>query len=82
MQKSVSERLPEVMMKALERDDVEVDINANLSSLGLNSILFIKIVVALEDAFNIDFDDEDLNNSRFGSIQEIITYVELKMEAQ
>jgi acyl carrier protein len=53
----------------------EVDINEDLGKIGINSITFIKIIVAIESEFNIEFNDEDLEHRKFSNIKSIITYV-------
>ena len=52
-----------------------IDLNSKLYDLGVNSISFIKMVVALETEFDFEFEDEDLNADRFSTIRSIITYV-------
>lgn len=47
-----------------------------LTSLGLNSLLFIKFVVRLEVEFDIDFDDENMDVRNFATINDIVAYVE------
>jgi len=46
--------------------------------LDTDSITFIKIVVELEETFNIEFDDEMLLITKFPSVKSMIEYVELK----
>ena len=51
-----------------------VDDNS-LSSLGINSIEFVKIAVAIETEFDIEFQDNDLDASKFQTIDDIIGYI-------
>ena len=46
----------------------------------IDSITFIKIVVALEEMFNFEFDDEMLLLTAFPTIKSMIEYVELKIQ--
>lgn len=47
----------------------------NLLNLGMNSIIFIEIVVNLERKFNIEFEDEMLDYSKFNSLSSICNYI-------
>ena len=49
-----------------------------LHEMGINSILFVKIVVALEDYFAFEFDDEDLNFDKFETMNDVYTYIKEK----
>lgn len=49
----------------------------SLINVGLNSLTFIKLVLAIEEQFSIAFDDEDLVQSRFSSINDFIDYIQV-----
>lgn len=55
-----------------------IDINENLNGLGINSISFIKIVVAIENEFGFEFRDEELDVNKFPTIKSLIEYVSLR----
>jgi len=44
-------------------------------------LLFVKIAVALETEFDIEFKDEDLDIKRFKTVGDIVCYVEDKVSA-
>lgn len=48
----------------------------------MDSITFIKIIVALENEFDFEFDDEMLLISRFPTIKPMIEYVEIKVNTR
>lgn len=50
--------------------------NAKLGELGLNSLLFIKVVVRLEVEFDVDFEDENMDISTFVVLNDIVKYIE------
>lgn len=52
-----------------------------LSSLGLNSILFIKMVVKIESEFNIEFDDGMLQIDKLNTLEDLSKYVQSKIDA-
>jgi acyl carrier protein len=57
-------------------DPREVDGQADLYKLGLKSHASVDVMLALEDAFGIEFPDEVLKKSTFASIRNIEQVVE------
>ncbi|MFQ9799140.1 MAG: hypothetical protein ACLR23_09645 [Clostridia bacterium] len=41
--------------------------------------MFIKIIIGIENQFNIEFDDEALDYSKFVSMENLIYYVQEKL---
>lgn len=56
-----------------------ITLGTELESIGINSISYIKIIVALENEFNIEFDDEVLNITELPTIKSMMKYVESKV---
>lgn len=50
------------------------------TQLGLDSVGFITVMVALEEAFDITVDDDDLLPQNFQDIASIVAYVERKRQ--
>lgn len=60
----------------MENPNIEEKIETvKLSDLGINSISFIKIIVALEEKFNFEFDDEDLDYEKFEYFSDLCAYI-------
>jgi acyl carrier protein len=57
-------------------DPHEVDDQADLYDLGLTSHASVDVMLALEDAFDIEFPDEVLKKSTFASVRNIEQVVE------
>ena len=57
-------------------DPREVGDQADLYELGLTSTASVNVMLALEDAFGIEFPDEVLKKSTFASIRNIEQVVE------
>lgn len=53
----------------------EIDVNKSFNECGINSITFVKIVVAIEQELSFEFDDSDFDDDRFTTIQEFIDYI-------
>jgi Acyl carrier protein len=73
-------KVMEILREQSEIND-EILKESKLIDLGLNSLSFIKIVVALEKEFDFKFDIEDLNIERFETFSSISDYVEAKLKA-
>ena len=57
-------------------DPREVDDQADLYKLGLTSHASVDVMLALEDAFDIEFPDEVLKKSTFESVHNIAQVIE------
>lgn len=58
--------------------DNEIDnicLDTSLQQLGLNSILFIEVIIAIENYFNIEFPDEKMIFSNVYSIRDLYNIV-------
>lgn len=60
----------------LKEDEITEDVK--ISELGVNSIIFIKLLVKIEKEFNIKFEDEMLNYRAFDTIGDLIRMIEDK----
>ena len=57
-----------------------MDILANLTDLGINSITFVKILIAIENEYDFEFDDDDLNFENFKTVSTLAKYVEDRLQ--
>jgi acyl carrier protein len=55
-----------------------LDDNTPLKLLGMNSISFIKTVLTLEEIFQIEFADEELDLDKFSTIGSLLRYIDDK----
>lgn len=53
----------------------------SLEAVGINSVGFIRLVVAIENQFGFEFDDEMLNMELFQVIGDLISYIERKIKS-
>ncbi|WMJ86446.1 phosphopantetheine-binding protein [Anaerocolumna sp. MB42-C2] len=75
---NVRETIREIIYNLVElkKPINEIDDNENILILGMDSISILKVVTELEDEYNIEFDDEDLNYDNLKSINSMIDCVE------
>jgi len=60
----------------MEVDPRKVDDQADLYELGLTSLASVNVMLALEDAFDIEFPEEVVKKSTFASVRNIEQVVE------
>jgi len=54
--------------------------NDDLLAINLNSLIFIRIVIDLEEAFEIEFEDEGLDFEQFLSLEKLVIYINKLLE--
>lgn len=73
-------RIFKVILSNVQEDPADfITVDTKFSSTGIDSISFIKTIVALEEEFGFEFDDDMLYIDKFPSIQTMIEYVESKI---
>ncbi|PEL51563.1 acyl carrier protein [Bacillus wiedmannii] len=75
----IESKLREIMSKTVELEVsiYNVEKEKNLFSIGMDSMDCIKVIVAIENEFQIEFDDGDIVE-HFESLQSISKYVVTK----
>jgi len=54
----------------------KISLNSKLADIGMDSITFIKIIVSIEQEFQIEFEDEFLLITYFNTINDFVAYVD------
>jgi len=55
--------------------DVEKYIDQDFSTIGINSIQYIRIIVAIEQEYNMEFSDDSLLEGYFTTFEQLVEYV-------
>lgn len=50
-----------------------------LTSLGINSLIFVKIILAIEDEFGFEFDNDNLILNKLMTLNDFVRYIESKI---
>ncbi|MDK8191949.1 acyl carrier protein [Paenibacillus sp. UMB7766-LJ446] len=58
----------------------EIDMHDNLNDLGVCSIKMIRLIVILEEHFDIIFSDEELLFENFNTLSNILNIIQLKLK--
>ena len=53
----------------------EMNESSELAGLGITSIDFIKVIIAIEAEYGFEIDDDDLSLSNFQTIGDLVDYI-------
>ena len=71
------EQLQSLLVNKFEYDKDQITLDTQLSTdLGLNSIELAELIVACEEEFEIEINDEDIHD--FTTIRDVVEYLEKK----
>ena len=74
---SVEERVKQIIVEQLGVDEAEVTPTASfVDDLGADSLDIVELVMAFEEAFDIDIPDEDAE--KIATVKDAIDYIENK----
>jgi len=76
---SVEEKVKQIIVEQLGVDEGQVDATASfVDDLGADSLDIVELVMAFEEAFNIDIPDEDAE--KITTVKDAIDYIDAKSE--
>jgi len=74
---SVEQRVKQIIVEQLGVDEGQVDASASfVDDLGADSLDIVELVMAFEEAFDIDIPDEDAE--KISTVKEAVDYIENK----
>lgn len=76
MEKTIVEIFNEVLKEKLSVEQIK---NMELSQLRVNSMSFLVIITKLEDAFGIEFDDNEITYNILGNFDDLCKLIKSKM---
>ncbi|MFZ0705889.1 MAG: acyl carrier protein [Candidatus Korobacteraceae bacterium] len=77
---STEERVKQIIVEQLGVDEGEVTTNASfVDDLGADSLDTVELVMAFEEAFDIEIPDEDAEKIR--TVQDAVSYIEQHAKA-
>jgi len=74
---SVEEKIQEIVTRIIRKEDIDLNSTATFKDVGADSLDIVQILVALEDAFDIEIVDEDLKS--INNMKEFVTYIKSKV---
>lgn len=66
----MEENIKKIICNILDRNIV-IDNREDIRAYGMDSLLKVQLVIKIEEEFNIEFVDEDLDQGNFASVDEI-----------
>jgi acyl carrier protein len=60
----------------LELPVEQIGVDDNLTDYGLHSLFYVKLIVAIEGHFGIEFDDMDLDINTHPTIGSLVAYIQ------
>lgn len=69
------EKVIKILAEVLEKSEDDIQNMGSFSDMDINSLNFIKIIVLLEDMFEIEFDDNYLSYEKFSTIDSMVDYI-------
>jgi acyl carrier protein len=74
---SVAQKVKQIIVEQLGVDEAQVDDTASfVDDLGADSLDIVELVMAFEEAFDIDIPDEDAE--KIGTVKDAVGYIEGK----
>ena len=81
MASPVEQKVKQIIVEQLGVDDSQVDNKASfVDDLGADSLDIVELVMAFEEAFEIEIPDEDAEKIR--TVQDAITYIDQHAKAK
>lgn len=68
-------KIIDIICEVTGTDENVLNINTKIAQTGLNSILFVKMTVLIEEKFGVEFPFNKLNSSFFNQISSLVEYV-------
>lgn len=65
-----------VIVSIYEIKKIEVNKDSKFDEIGLDSIEFVQLIVNIEDKFNIEFNEEELNLDMYKNINDLVKVIE------
>jgi Phosphopantetheine attachment site. len=75
MEKIMNKEIREIVINLLELENIVIDDEQNLVDIGMDSLIFVKMIVELEIKYDIEVDVEDLVIEKFNTITKISEYI-------
>ena len=71
-------KVEEILLKLLKEivGDEEVSVNTKIGGNIINSINYVKLIVAIETEFDVEIPDEYLNISHFETVQDVAQFIQ------
>ncbi len=70
------------IIKEILNSSVDIIGTTKFSEIGISSVTYIKIVIALEDEFQIEFAVEDSDSIKYNYVTDVVKYIDSKLNTR
>lgn len=86
MSQNIEERLKGILLNLLQQADihknVRIDLDGDIADYPVNSRNFVQFIVAIEEEFDIEFDDSELNYELFKTPRQLLDTIQREISMQ
>lgn len=77
---NTKEKVTEIIIKIKGDESVIInDSTRMINDLNFDSLMFVELVVAIEESFHFVFDDDYLKSNKIDKVKDLVQYVEEKV---
>ncbi len=78
MSNDTERRVRNILLESIEMKELasQIGLDDDLSNLGVNSVIIVKLIVAVENEFGFEFGDDDLDFNKFSTLRSLISYID------
>lgn len=70
----MNEKVIDILFKLSGKENIETD-NTLVDDLGLDSLLMVSLLIEIEEAFDIELDESDMNPFELISVNDVVSLV-------
>ena len=77
----IRQNISRILNDTVKSNSINTDINDGIEFSGFseNSITFVMLILNIEDEYEIEFDDDDLDINKYHSLDDLAEYVYVKV---
>ena len=77
----IKEKLAELIKEVMPEVDEDIKFNVDIEQeYGVNSISIIKLIIAIEKAFEVDFSDYELALDNYSTFDDVVNSIAKKLD--
>lgn len=73
MEKVLNEEIKKIVLEVLKDENLQIDEDTDLTTVGMDSFTFIYIVEKLEEKYKCEIDDEKLFIPQMNTLKKLVT---------
>lgn len=79
-QSDIEKIIKEMIIEKVEGQVEQIDSKTDLENYGINSMIFIQLIVLCEDKFGIEFEEKYLQMNVLNTVEKIAQLIKQKMK--